>query len=186
MRCGSIVTGAICLMLTFGLDAAGAATCSRRPLSQTQSVVESFKFRPAGLLDRFANGETLLSQILASVVSADPDGTLDKALDLLKTANVYQRRAIGTGLGLAAQLCQQNGQSETARRMSEALRKRIDRDATMAFTAVSMQNVVPPPLPTRKEDTGPSRLLGRSSTPETRIFESQPLNDPLRPITPLQ
>ena len=186
MRCGSMVTGAACLMLAAGAGTADAATCSRRPLAETQSAVESFKFRPAGLLDRFPNGDSMLSRLVLTVVSADPDGTLDKALDMLKTANVYQRRAIGTGLGLAAQLCQQNGQSEMARRMAEALRRRVDRDATMAFTAVSTQQNTPSPLPARTNEASPNRLMGRAGAPETKIFESQPLNDPLRTIAPLQ
>ena len=184
MRSGWIVTGAVCLTLTFGLGAAAAATCSRKPIARTQSAVDSFKFRPAGLLDRFPNGDSDLSGILASVLSADPDGTLDKALDLLKTANIYQRRAIGTGLGRAAQLCQSNGQSEIARRMGEALRRRVDRDATMAFTAVSTQNSLSPALPTRMDGTAPSRLIGGAKSPDARIFQVQPLNDPLRPIAP--
>lgn len=186
MRFGSVVTGTVCLMLAFGSGAAAAATCSRRPLAQTQSAVDSFKVRPAGLLDRFPNGDSEFSGILASVVSADPDGTLDKVLDLLRTANIYQRRAIGTGLGRAALLCQQNGQSEIGRRMAEALRRRIDRDATMAFTAVSMPNNPAPPLPTRTDDAAPNRLMGRARAPETSVFQDRPINDPLRPIAPLR
>ncbi len=181
MRHRSIVAGAVCLMLSAGLGDAVAATCSRLPLAQTQSAVDSFKVRPAGLLDRFPNGEGMLSGIIASVVSVDPDGTLDRALDLLRTANFYQRRAIGTGLGRAAQLCQQNGQSEIARRMAEALRRRVDRDATTAFTAVTVQSA-PPPLPTRTEDITPSRLLGSARAPDAKIFETRPLDDPLAPL----
>lgn len=182
MKFGSIVTVAVCLTLTSGLGAA-AATCSRKPIAQTQSAVNNFKFRPAGLLDRFPNGDSEFSGILATVVSADPDGTLDKALDLLRTANIYQRRAIGTGLGRAAQSCQQNGQSETARRMGEALRRRVDRDATTAFTAVSMPNP-PPLLPVPKNDAPPNRLMGRAGSPDTNVFETRPLSDPLRPLGP--
>lgn len=184
MRLGSFGTGAACLMLAMGPGPAEAATCSRKPLSQTQSAVDSFKIRPAGYLDRYPNGDSALSRAVVTVVSADPDGTLDKALDLLRTANIYQRRAIGTGLGWAAQACQQNGQSEIARRMGEALRKRIDRDATMAFTAVSAPNAPPPSLPGPTNDIAPNRLMGRAGSPDTRIFESQPLSDPLRGIAP--
>ncbi len=127
----------------------------------------------------------MLSAIISNVVSTDPDNTLNLALDMLRTANIYQRRAIGKGLGWAAQLCQHNGQSDISRRMAEALRRRVDRDATTAFTAVSTQSG-PSPLPARTQDTTPSRLIGSSRAPETSVFEIQKLSDPLRPMSPIR
>ena len=168
-----------------GADAALGATCSRLLASETKSTVERFKFRPAGLLDQFVSGEPALSATISMVVSTDPSGTQALTIDLLRTANLFQKRAIGRGLGLAALRCQQEGQTDVARRLEEALRQRNEPEAIAAFNLAYLAPALPGQSTVDRlgVPTG-GRLMGQLpvADPQTSVFRSQELQNPNRPL----
>lgn len=180
--------GAGILTATFAAKEA-AAGCTRLPESRTRPIIEGFMIRPEGSMERAPRGETQLTQLIATVVAADPKTTLDPVIKLLRTANAYQKKAIGAGLGAAARGCLQNGDDPAARRIQGAIRSQADSTAYGSFASIFSGNpTAPSGLSTPAAADDPGRMTGGSiADPFSRLPISDPTkvfdpNDRVRPL----
>lgn len=179
-----MVLGGLCLSTVSPAE----ASCTRKSVAQTKSAVDSFLFRPATILDQHPKAGTPLSMAVSNVVTADPNNTIEKTLDLIRASDAEQRRAIGRGLAFASTACRLNGDTESARRILDGLRRRNDREALTAYmTIVSPAAVAPEPLPANGAARSGS-LLGQGSiaNPSTPLFRQAPLTNPQRTESPFR
>ncbi len=99
--------------------------------------VQAFQTDPAALLSQFPTGGLGLVSAIRDLVASD-NATLDAVINLIATANVQQRAAIGSGLGLAMVLCIGPDQAY-AGRIQSAVAATGDRLAMTAFVSTSSQ-----------------------------------------------
>lgn len=170
------------LALIIATTSPGFASCTRASAASLRSLTDSFKNRPDGLLERFVDGENGLTFDIKQVVSADVNQFLKPVLDILRIANLKQRRAIGAGLAQASQSCRMNGDSQLATRIGDELRKRGIQDAMASFNLT----MSPPSLPPSIIPSDLNRQGSRSALPDPSKSGIQPLNDVTRPIQPIR
>jgi hypothetical protein len=94
------IFGSLCL-LSVAATAAGAA-CYAPDQQMSPQAVSDFLNNPASLLSNPDSGS--LGNVVRDLVASNPS-TLPVVIGLLKSANDAQQKAIGTGLGLAANIC---------------------------------------------------------------------------------
>lgn len=159
------------------------ATCSKRPDSQVRPIINSFLFRPGGLLERYPNGERDLSGTIRDLVAVDPRATLQPVLDLVRMANSHQKNAIGAGIAAATRLCLLASEPDSARRLQEAVRGRDDRELTAGFftTLGGQAPLAQVPKAANAEPTNP---LSRPyvSSPDVNPFKTNKLPNILDPV----
>jgi hypothetical protein len=157
-----------------------AYSCTQYISLDTRSKLASFKIHPDGLLKRFANGGPALSSELSLIISADPEGTQRFTFEILRSANIYQKKAIGKGLGLAVNICQRNGRSDYAYEFRRLLRQYSEMEAMSEFENAINIRLKPstPPNLSAAQDGG--RLMGRIQIrdPKTNVFRSQEILNP--------
>jgi hypothetical protein len=174
------------LVLPFWLviAASAQANCSKRPDSQIRPAVNSFLIRPESVLERYTRGERELSWLIRDIVAADPRKTLDVVIDLIRTANTYQRKAIGTGLGIAAKLCQQASAPDYAQRVLQAVRVRQYHEVTEAFfRAYDGLSTISPVVGPKNNDQQTNPLARPPiAIPEVDPCKSEKLPNPLTPL----
>ena len=95
---------ALIVMGSVALSSVANATCYPASAKLPDTEIQAFLKNPNGLLSAYENGGGLLVSVVRDLVASD-NSALSLVVGLLASANPRQREAIGSGLGLAAQIC---------------------------------------------------------------------------------
>lgn len=112
-----------------------SAACVAPAMALPASTIGAFQNDPPALLQRHPLGAGGLVSEVRNLAVSEPT-TVSQIVDLLRSANDEQRRAIGTGLGQAARMCVRNDPT-VAEAIQQALLDGDSREAILAFQTVS-------------------------------------------------
>jgi hypothetical protein len=95
---------ALIIVGSVALSSVANAACYPASAKLPDTAIQAFLKNPNGLLSAYEDGGGLLVSVVRDLVASD-NSALSLVVGLLASANPRQREAIGSGLGLAAQIC---------------------------------------------------------------------------------
>lgn len=188
-----IACPAVLVALTLS-GAPALADCILLPFNTTQPIVERFMFRPESLLRDYPEGGDAMRRAVW-IMGVSSRAAVPQIIRIGRTANLRQRAAIGSGLGLAARQCE-SGQPYTARSIEAAVKAAQDVALFREFAANYKSQTAEraggeaarraPALQNQWLDRpSDNRPRGSASVPTGQIPISGPIN-PLPSIKPIR
>ena len=155
------IVHALIVALGIVLGNAASAACYPESSKLANAQIDAFVKNPDALLAAYEYGGGGLVAAVRDLVASD-SATLPVVIQLLKSANPQQRTSIGTGLGVAAQICLVPEQAY-AGQIQAALAETADIVALTAFVAAAGQTTGTSAL----AGSGTGRVLVNTPTTNT-------------------
>lgn len=163
----------ISILLIFSTNYVNATSaCSRRSVIFVAPKVQSFLIRPFGLLERYPLGGDGLSSEVRSLLEGDFQTTIRHMSELIKKANINQKRAIADGLTGAIDICS-SSYPDIARQMIEFANRLQDIQFRVEFYRDRTQN-------------NSAASVNEESVPKGRLLDNNPFAAAKSPFAPIK